>query len=562
MPRFLDRRHLSHRALCGLLAVLMAASPTSLVAQSPHAASDEAPAPLDASFALPDACFVMAARPGQVLKSPLFALLPTEVFQAATIQETGVDPLLAEQVLVSVVPPAQGPPGYALHATFNGPVALKLDKLPVPLEKRQVGARTVLKGPGESPFEPGLFLPDDRTIVAFDDFSAAKLPVAADAQAGPLLAKFKEAYRGDDLLAMFDFEPLRPLINVGLMQAPVPPEAAEFTQIPNLVKTIELRLNVSRPAMSELIITANNEADAKRLAGLYDKARAMISVAIAEQTRQMTSSDDPVEQAGGRYMERMTNFWNQQTNLSRDGAQLVVFRIDGSQSEASHLTTIAVIGVLVGLLLPAVQAAREAARRNMSLNNMKQIMLGLLNYESARGALPAYANFDSEGKPLLSWRVHILPFIEQQALYQKFHLDEPWDSPHNKALIPLMPAIYVDPSSPHPPTDGLTHYLGVKGPGSYFDGALEGRRLKDMTDGLSNTMSVVQVNDARATVWTRPDDWELVDGNPFAGLGGPHPGIFLAAFGDGHITAVSTEVDPTVLKAMTTASGGEVVQVP
>jgi hypothetical protein len=562
MPGLLDRRCSSHRLLCSLLAVLMAASPAPLVAQAPATTAGDEAAPLDTSFALPDACFVVAARPSQVLKSPAFELLPIEVVQAAMVQQTGIDPLSADQVLLSVVPPAQGPPGYALHAKFSAPVTLKLDKLPMALQERQVGARTVLKGPGENPLEPGLFLPDDRTLVAFDDFSAAKLPAAADVQAGPLMAKFKEAYRGDDLLAMLDLEPLRPLINVGLMQAPVPPEFAEFTQIPNLVKAIELRLNLSRPGVSELVVNANNEADAFRLMRMYDQARAQAAQQVAAQSKLMLTSDDPVEQAAGRYMERMTNYWNEQTNLTHEGAQIILFRTEGAGNSRNQLASAAVIGVLVALLLPAVQAAREAARRNMSMNNMKQILLGLLLNESARGSMPAYANFSADGKPLLSWRVHILPYVEQQALYQQFHLDEPWDSPHNKALIPQMPAIFLDPSSGRSATDGLTHYLGVKGEGRFFDGTSEGRKLTDLTDGTANTIAVVQVNDDRAVVWTKPEDWETNDAAPLVGLGALHPGIFLAGFADGHVTAVSTMIDVNALKAMLTIAGGEVTPRP
>jgi type II secretory pathway pseudopilin PulG len=295
---------------------------------------------------------------------------------------------------------------------------------------------------------------------------------------------------------------------------------------------------------------------------MYDQARAIAAQQVAAQTAQMAASDDPVEQAGGRYMERMTNYWNEQTNLVHEGAQIIVFRVEGAGDSRSQLTNTAIIGVLVALLLPAVQAAREAARRNASLNNMKQILLALLNYEAARRSLPAYANFSPDGKPLLSWRVHLLPFMEQQVLYQQFHLDEPWDSPHNKALIPQMPAIFLDPSSGHAPTEGLTHYLGVKGEGRYFDGTSEGRKLIDMTDGTSNTIAFVQVNDDRTVIWTKPEDWEMNDATPFVGLGALHPGIFLAGFADGHVTAVSTMIDVTVLKAMLTISGGEALPVP
>jgi hypothetical protein len=562
MTGLLNRRRASHRVLCGLLAALMAASPAPMVAQQPVAPSGNPPAELDDDYALPDACLVIAARPGQVLKAPAFAMFPIEVLQAAMLQQLGVDPLTSEQVLVSIVPPTQGPPGYSFHATFDAPVSLKLENLPVPFQEQQVGQRRIWKEPSGNPMSPGLYLPGDRAIVAFDDASAAKLPGGATRQVGPLLAKFQEAYQGDDLLAMLDVEPLRPLYNAMLAQSPAPPELAPFTQLPNLVKTVELRLNLSRPGISELIVTANNEADAFRLMRLYDQARAIAAAQVAAQSKQMTSSADPVEQAMGRYMERMTSHWNEQTNLTHDGAQVIVFRAEGTGEDRMQVVGVAVIGVLVALLLPAVQAARAAAGRNSSMNNIKQILLALLNYESAKAAMPAYANFDADGKPLLSWRVHVLPYMEHQALYNQFHLDEPWDSPHNKALIPQMPEIYRDPGSMHTTADGLTNYLGVKGEGRYFDGTSEGRKIMTVTDGTSNTIMVVQVDDNSAVPWTKPDDWELDDANPTGAFAGIASEIFLAGYGDGHVSVVSTFVDADTLKAMLTIGGGEAPPMP
>ncbi len=102
----------------------------------------------------------------------------------------------------------------------------------------------------------------------------------------------------------------------------------------------------------------------------------------------------------------------------------------------------------VALLLPAVQAARQAARRTVSMNNLKQIALAMLNYVEAKGAFPpAYIADKTTGKPLLSWRVAILPYLEREDLFKEFHLDEPWDSQHNKALIPRMPRVYRSPAS-------------------------------------------------------------------------------------------------------------------
>jgi hypothetical protein len=348
---------------------------------------------------------------------------------------------------------------------------------------------------------------------------------------------------------------------MGLAQAPVPPELAAVREIPNLVKQAELRLNLTKPLPSELVITANSEADAQRLVAIANDLKQLAAAKMMEESGKALASKDPVEQAMGRYSQRMARLMQERTQLVVEGDRLILFRAEMAKSPESQLWSVATVGVLVALLLPAVQAAREAARRNVSANNMKQIMLALLNYESAKRGFPAHANYDANGKPLLSWRVHILPFMEEHVLYSRFHLDEPWDSPHNKQLLPLMPKVYQEPSSGLSEADDQfkTHYLGVVGEPYVFTGNREGRKIKQITDGTANTIAVVQVDDAAAVPWTKPDDWRPNDANlmePFDRS--LHTGVFLAAFVDGHITAVANQVDPATLKAMLTVGGGEV----
>jgi hypothetical protein len=208
--------------------------------------------------------------------------------------------------------------------------------------------------------------------------------------------------------------------------------------------------------------------------------------------------------------------------------------------------------VLIALLLPAVNAAREAARRNGSINNLRQLTLGLLNHESAHGRFPV------AGKNGLSWRVQILPYLEEQQLYDQFHLDEPWDSVHNKTLIEKMPAVFRSPSSMAAP--GKTNYLAVRGADPIIVQGNEGVAIGDIRDGVSNTVLLVAADDERAVIWTKPDDFDWQAENPAAGLGSLHAGgIFLAAFCDAHTQAIPKTVPKQTLKALFTKAGGEVV---
>jgi hypothetical protein len=142
-------------------------------------------------------------------------------------------------------------------------------------------------------------------------------------------------------------------------------------------------------------------------------------------------------------------------------------------------------------------------------NNLRSIGLALHNYHDTYGRFPAVANFDKEGKPLLSWRVLILPFLEQQQLYAEFHLNESWDSEHNKKLIPRLPAVYRSPDRKL--EAGQTTYLApvyqsAQTEGTMFTGRAQGLSLAAVTDGLSNTILVADADDEHAVTWTRPDD--------------------------------------------------------
>ena len=218
----------------------------------------------------------------------------------------------------------------------------------------------------------------------------------------------------------------------------------------------------------------------------------------------------------------------------------------------------ALVQQLNGLLLPAVQSAREAARRAQCTNNLKMIGLGVHNYLSANGTFPKPAITSNDGKPLLSWRVAILPFIEQQPLYNKFKLDEPWDSPHNKALLKEIPSTYLCPSRSDAESSTTT-YRVLTGEGALFESD-KNIGLADVTDGTSNT--VMAVEGKEPVPWTKPDAELVFD--PAAppslyGAGSSHPGGFNVLFADGSVRFIGSSINPGVFRALVTRNGGEVI---
>ncbi|WP_020468139.1 DUF1559 family PulG-like putative transporter [Zavarzinella formosa] len=235
--------------------------------------------------------------------------------------------------------------------------------------------------------------------------------------------------------------------------------------------------------------------------------------------------------------------------VKRSGTTLAL-----SQPLPPQFKTVLGTGALgVSMLAPAVGKIRQAANRTKSANNLKQIALALHNYESANGAFPPAAIVDKKGKPLLSWRVVILPYIEQNNLYQKFKMDEPWDSENNIQFSKVNISAYMLPGLKNQ-KPGHTNYRSFVGNGAFFD-LLKGTRIADITDGTSNTWMVVEAEES--VPWAKPDDFEFDPKKELPKLGNFFQGGFNVAYCDGSVRFFRKT--PKMAKEMITRNGGEIV---
>ncbi len=157
----------------------------------------------------------------------------------------------------------------------------------------------------------------------------------------------------------------------------------------------------------------------------------------------------------------------------------------------------------------ATLGAMKRTELNVVKNHLKQLALALHNYHDVNQHFPPAAIRDAQGRPLLSWRVMLLPYLEEGKLYKQFHLDEPWDSEHNKPLIAKMPDVFT-PRSIRLRAEGKTTLLVPVGKQTIF-GPKDGVPIRDITDGTSTTILIVDADEGQAVVWTRPDDLN-VDG--------------------------------------------------
>lgn len=207
-----------------------------------------------------------------------------------------------------------------------------------------------------------------------------------------------------------------------------------------------------------------------------------------------------------------------------------------------------------GKLEPA-QDTQETALR------LRQLGLAMHGYHDTNGHFPNAVSFDKQGKKtLLSWRVHLLPYLQEGNLYAQFKLNERWDNEHNRKLIARMPRIYQS-ANPKLTAAGKTRLAAPSGEGTLFPAKNQPLRISEIPDGTSNTIMLVEADDAHAVVWTKPDDLEIDLKKPLAGLAIRPPGAFLALLADGSVRFLREEIDPKTVAALFTRAGGEMVAI-
>jgi type II secretory pathway pseudopilin PulG len=222
------------------------------------------------------------------------------------------------------------------------------------------------------------------------------------------------------------------------------------------------------------------------------------------------------------------------------------------------LVILSIVGMLTALFLPARRTAREPARRSQCRNNLKNIGLGFQNYHDIHGTFPPAYVADADGKPMHSWRVLILPYMQLDDLYGRYDQSQPWDSETNRELLMRKPDTYQCPSSRE--WGQSTSYVVVRGKETIFD-ANKPCPISSITDGTANTILVIEAAHA-AIPWTEPrdldfDTFELVVNGGVNSPHSGHPEVAMALFADGRVRQLHERVAAHVLRALLTKDGGE-----
>ena len=232
--------------------------------------------------------------------------------------------------------------------------------------------------------------------------------------------------------------------------------------------------------------------------------------------------------------------------------------------------TLLILGLCMGL--PMFEAPRDVPPRSVCKNNLLQITLALQNYHDAYGSFPPAYIADANGRPMHSWRVLILPFMEQRNLYDLYRFDEPWNGPNNSKLAVHFPYVYRCPKDYDDPQRFETSYVAVLGEATAWsdDKPLTAR---DFADGTGNTLMIVEVHES-GVHWMEPRDLHIsqmplaVNAPRGQGISSAHagrnkpPAGANCAFADGHVDYLPNDTPPEALRAALTRAGGEEIELP
>ncbi len=475
-------------------------------------------------------------------------LIPWEVISVLCKEQFGFDPTIIQSIDGTVGLPSPMPEfGVSIRTSKPFDIASLSDEIVGPVESSPKVPELRFRNLKETAMIRVTQMKDQSVLIGTQ--GTLRRMMSPRLQAGGVLVDLSKKSDMPVRIAVNMAAVREIILNVMNTPSISVPEALidDLRQVVELVDNALLETSVGAANQGRLSFAAANARETEKLNAslkqLQQHAIDFVESNLYEEMQKSSDASQELKDAIETYSARLKKALNQQVIWNMKGDRLVV--------ESSILANYQTIGVLTGLLLPAVQSAREAARRMSSQNNLKQVQLALLNYESAHRGLPGRAICDDDGTPLLSWRVAILPYLEQDRLYREFNLDEPWDSPHNIQLLDQMPAVFRSPRS-STAERGLTTYLAPYGeetgwPNKPFS-------LASITDGTSMTLSVLETADEFAVPWTKPDDLNVDDmeGMEWIMRSGSNASYF-----DGSVRFFPPGLDRQIFEAMISLSGGE-----
>ncbi len=494
---------------------------------------------------VPQTAFIaVSAFPKKISSNPELRLIPHEIISAWGTKELGFDPMLIKEVTLVVRKiddfPPRGEPGWAAVLHFEemqGLAGGMIDQL----EEKKVGGKTVYDGTEVG--MPSFMVYDESTMIVgnFEYFEE----IATANGNGKLVEMIKAGKVEGELQAFVNFAPMRSFFAQAMSeldQFELPPELANLRHIPDLVDSMEIGQSTLNKIETRLIMHTSNSDDAERVKEiLVDGMKYGKTTLLAAMATEM-DMNDPVQVATVAYTKRIYEKYETKFTPKLTGGSLSIVANE----------EIALVPVLLGMIGRISRSGPTFQRRMTPEYQLRITALAFHNYESAYRKFPKRVIVDENGNTLFSGRTAILPFIEQNAIYEKLKMDEPWDSEHNSEFTSMaIPAFGLA-------DEGKSTIRFPVFPGSLWDTEND-LGFGDIRDGTSNTILAIHAPDSAAISWADPSPWKISENNPMRDIFGDRDEIIVAMMDGSTQKLQKSEMTNEKLKAMLTIQGGEVV---
>ena len=382
---------------------------------------------------------------------------------------------------------------------------------------------------------------DEKTLLVSDEEMLKKM-ITAKGVKSPLTKRLAALGTQHDVGVVFSSKPFIPLLG-GIPRDKVPKEMGRLLDSAMRIETVVLNLQLSGKTMLAARAAMTDRKNAARLQTLINKPLLPVLKALYQRGRAVVLKELPdMKPLFGLFDELVAG-----VRVAQKGTEVVV-----SVSRPKQMDNLAVA------LRPAIKQVVVAQLRSERKINLKLIGLAMHNYHDTHARFPGNGSDGNGKKKGLSWRVHLLPFLEEAELYRKFKLDEVWDSPHNKKLIAKMPDVFKMPGVKikGESKTAIHVFVGEKTP---FGRKVGGIRIRDITDGTSNTILAVEAGPDKAEFWTKPGGLPFDSKqNPLKALGAMSgESGFEALFMDGSVKFMSRDIDTATLKRLIQHADGE-----
>ncbi len=403
--------------------------------------------------------------------------------------------------------------------------------LPSPTEESYEGQTLTHDG------HSAIWFPNDTTFV-LGSIDGVKKAIATKKSGKPGAQKLvSQLDDGADLAVVIDTASQAKLVQKALENAPPVPGIGLAPH----VHLVTLKINLTGKTKGNLLALAATLADDAAATMLIDLAQGFLDLgkqSLDEIPVPPVLSDD--EKAA--------------VKMVLDTAKSATLKKEGSKVE--FLVSVpAGLDNLPKLLKPALEKAQAVAQARKRMNNLKQMALAFHNYHDVNRSFPG-AGHAAQSKTALSWRVHLLPYLDAAPLYNEFKMDEPWDSEHNKKLIAKMPEIFKTEGVKDPVKTALHVFTGPGAP--FADDKAPG--LFSITDGSSNTILAVEAGPDTAEIWTKPEGLDFDPKNPIKALGQLKEEIFRVVMCDGSARSIPKTINPDTLRKLIQSADGEPVE--